>query len=158
MYILFLILGIIFNGAFTTEIFLFGLGVSLLIYLFACKFMDYSLRSDLEMLKKVGVFFQFMGILLWEIIKANVAMAWMIIIKQEYELHPVIVKYNTSLKSDACKSLLANSITLTPGTITISISANDLIIHAIDESLVFGSDGDFVFEKILKKLEGGAES
>ena len=64
---------------------------------------------------------------------------------------------NTKLESRTCRILLANSITLTPGTITISLSGNELIIHAIDETLAIEVDGDFIFERLLLKMESIAK-
>lgn len=155
MFLLFFVLWIIFNGAFTLEIALFGIGISALIYAFICKFMDFSIKRDLELCKRFFVFIYYSLVLIWEIIKANVVMARYIIIKQEHELHPVIFKIKTRLKSRVCRVLLANSITLTPGTITISLKEDELIIHAVDESLAIEDDGSFIFEELLLKLEGG---
>ena len=43
MFLLFFLVWIIFNGAVTMEIVLFGLAVSLAMYAFICKFMNYSI-------------------------------------------------------------------------------------------------------------------
>jgi multicomponent Na+:H+ antiporter subunit E len=48
------------------------------------------------------------------------------------KLAPVIVAVKTELKSDWKKLLLANSITLTPGTLTLDIKDDTLFIHAIE--------------------------
>lgn len=155
MFLLFFVLWVIFNGAFTLEIALFGIAISALIYAFICKFMDFSIKRDLELCRKFFGFIFYGLVLIWEIIKANVVMAKYIIIKQEHELHPVIFKIKTHLKSRVCRVLLANSITLTPGTITISLKDDELIIHAVDEAMAIEDDGNFIFEKLLLKLEGG---
>ena len=46
MFLLFFLVWIIFNGAVTMEIVLFGLAVSLAMYAFICKFMNYSIYKD----------------------------------------------------------------------------------------------------------------
>ena len=155
MFILFFILWIIFNGAITLEIVLFGIAIAALVFLFMCKFMDYSIKKDIELLKKIPIFIVYVFTLIWEIIKANLVMMKFIVIKHEDELHPVIFKMKTSLKSNVCRTLLANSITLTPGTITIEMVDDTLYIHAVDESLAIEDDGNFIFENILLKMEGG---
>lgn len=153
MFLFFFILWIIFNGAFTLEIVIFGAVISAALYLFVCKFMDFSFKKDLALMSALPVFIEYAGVLVWEIIKANLVMMKFIVVKQEYELHPVIFRLNTSIKSKTCRVLLANAITLTPGTISVSMEEDNIIIHAVDESLAVEDDGDFIFEKILLKME-----
>ena len=50
------------------------------------------------------------------------------------EIAPRVVKFKTKLKSDFAKFVFANSITLTPGTVTISITGNQFIVHAISDA------------------------
>ena len=157
MLILFFILWIIFNGALTLEIVIFDFIVTFALFLFMCKFMDYSLSKDILFIKRIPVMIVYVVTLIWEIFKANMNMIKFIIVKQEYELKPVIFKLTTSLKSNAARMLLANAITLTPGTITIEVKGSELIVHAVDKSLVIDDDGSFVFERILRKFEQGGD-
>lgn len=158
MFILFFILWVIFNGQLTLEIALFGLAISALIYAFTCKFMDFSIKKDITLCKRIFLFLHYCLVLIWEIIKANVVMAKFIVIKQEYELHPTIFRWKTRLKSKVCRVLLANSITLTPGTITVSLIDDELIIHAVDDSLSIEDEGNFIFEELLLKMENAGQS
>lgn len=88
-------------------------------------------------LKKNSIFkiFKFIPIYIVELIKANIDVAKRSLSK-DLNIHPGIIKYDCSLKSDLGIYLLANSITLTPGTITMDIyeenNENKLYIHAID--------------------------
>ena len=73
-------------------------------------------------------------IFMWELIKANVDVALRAFgIKK---INPGIVKVETELKSEYAQSMLANSITLTPGTITMDIAESAgktyYYIHWID--------------------------
>ena len=70
-------------------------------------------------------------VLLWEIIKANLDVAYRII-HPKMPIKPGIVVIKTSLKSDIAKMILANSITLTPGTFTLDVIGDDLLIHWIN--------------------------
>jgi multicomponent Na+:H+ antiporter subunit E len=90
-------------------------------------------------------------LLLREIVKANLAIIPKILTVEE-EMEPVIVRFRTTLKSDFTKMLLANSITLTPGTFTISLENDEYVIHCLDTSLASDLEQS-VFEKALKKLE-----
>jgi len=64
-------------------------------------------------------------------IRANLDVAWRVI-HPDVPIHPGIVKVRTTLTSDMAKTFLANSITLTPGTLTIDIDGQDLYVHWIN--------------------------
>ncbi len=151
MYVLFFLAWIIFNGNITLEILLFGAVISAVVLAFMCKFMDYSLKQEWCVYKKSVWFLAYIILLIREIIKANLAIIPKILTVEE-EMDPVIVKFRTKLKSDFTRMLLANSITLTPGTITVSLEEDEYTIHCLDTSLAEGLE-DSEFEQILKKLE-----
>lgn len=151
MYVLFFFAWIIFNGNITLEIVLFGVVIATLMFAFMCKFMDYSLKKEVNVYKKSIWFLVYVILLLREIIKANLAIIPKILTVEE-EMEPVIVKFHTSLKSDFTRMLLANSITLTPGTITVSLEGDEYTIHCLDTSLADGLENSD-FEKALKKLD-----
>ena len=147
MYLLFLVAWIIFNGNFTLEIFIFGVIIAFVVIAFMCKFMDYSLKKEVNVYKKSGWFFVYIVLLICEIIKANLAIIPRILTVEE-EMEPVIVTFHTHLKSDFTRMLLANSITLTPGTITVALEGNEYMVHCLDTELAEGLENS-VFEKIL---------
>ncbi len=70
-------------------------------------------------------------VLFWEIIKANFDVAYRII-HPKMPIKPGIVVIKTHLKSDIAKLVLANSITLTPGTFTLDVIGDKLLIHWIN--------------------------
>lgn len=65
-----------------------------------------------------------------EIVKANIAVA-KLVLHPTMKIEPHIFTHKTTLKSDVLKVLFANSITLTPGTLTIDIIGDELVIHAL---------------------------
>ncbi len=153
MYLIFLSFWIMLNGRFTWEIFLFGLAISAAVYFFICRFMDYSLRKDFLLLKNTGLFLAFLGVLVKEIAKANLNVL-RLILSQKYRSEPALVYFKTDLKSGICKVLLANSITLTPGTITVSVEGNEFCVHCLDKDMAEGiEESDFV--RLLRKMEAG---
>lgn len=156
MYILFFLLWIIFNGQITVEIVLFGLAISGAVYAFCCKFLDYSPRKDWVFITRMGYLLWYFGILVAEIVKANVA-TLRITLSPHSHVNPVIVRFKTVLKTRTAKVLLANSITLTPGTITVSLENDEYTVHCLDEKFSEGLE-DSVFVKILQKMEGSAQS
>lgn len=151
MYLLFFLAWIVFNGNITLEIVIFGVVIAAVMLAFMCKFMDYSLKKEVNVYKKSGYFLEYVILLIREIIKANLAIIPKILTVEE-EMDPVIVKFRTTLKSDFTRMLLANSITLTPGTITVSLDEDEYTIHCLDTSLAEGLEGSD-FEKVLKKLD-----
>ena len=71
---------------------------------------------------------------IWEIIKANFHLLYLAFHPRLKELiDPQIITFETNLKSDIAIATLANSITLTPGTITVSANSDGVFkVHAID--------------------------
>ena len=151
MYVLFLVLWIIFNANFTWEIFFIGAIISLALYCFVCKFMEYSPKKDLQGLKQLGKVLKYIIILVVEIIKANGQVIYFIL-TSKYEVEPKLVKFRTDLKKDSSRAVLANSITLTPGTITVTLTGNEYVVHCLDKELAEGMS-DSVFVKQLRAME-----
>ena len=48
-------------------------------------------------------------------------------------IDPKLIRYRTKLQEEAGIVLLGNSITLTPGTITVEVNSQDLVVHAMDD-------------------------
>lgn len=151
MLLLFFIVWVVFNGRLTLEIALFGVAVAGAVFAFVCKFMGYSLQKELRFYKKIPSFCQYLYYLVKEIIAANIAVSRMILTRKE-QMEPVIVHVRTDLKTETARMMLANSITLTPGTITVALTENDLLVHCLDKSLSQGME-DSVFVRLLHKME-----
>lgn len=151
MFVLFFLVWVIFNGQFTAEIAAFGVIIAGVMYWFFCKFFDYSPRYDLFLCRKAPLLLQYLFTLVWEILKANLVVFRMIY-SAEYELEPAVIHFKTDLHSTFARVLLANSITLTPGTITVSLTDNEYTVHCLDKELAEGISSS-VFVKLLKKLE-----
>ena len=81
--------------------------------------------------------------LLWQVVLSNLNILRLALTPSGIEeVQPRIVKFTTGLESDFEKFLLANSITLTPGTITVKILGNDYYVHAISDHAARGLDGE----------------
>ena len=89
---------------------------------------------DEELPKRGGFqFINWMKLLLHlavEIVNANIAVA-KLVLNPNMKIQPHIFTHKTKLKADVLKVLFANSITLTPGTLTIDIIGDELVIHAL---------------------------
>ena len=151
MYIVFVLFWILLNGRFDIEILLFGLVISGAVYAFLCRFLGYSFRKDLCLLKSSGLLFWYALVLIKEIVEANLKVL-RFVYSPKYIPEPAICYFRTDLRSGFAKVLLANSITLTPGTITVSVHGDEFCVHALDTSLAEGiEEGGFVH--ILRKME-----
>ena len=137
MYIAFLLLWIIFNGTL-----LFG---------FCCKFMGYSIKRDIRLLRRLPLVFQYVLILIIEILKANRQVLYFITTPR-YQVEPQIVHFTSSLKTQMGRVILANSITLTPGTITVGQEGNEFYVHCLDKEFAEGMENS-IFVELLEKME-----
>lgn len=91
--------------------------------------------------------------LLWELILSNLHVLRLAISPGGMkEVRPRIVKFQTKLESPFARFILANSITLTPGTITMELKGQNLYIHAISETTAKGLEGPM--EKKIGKIFG----
>ncbi|MGN0305924.1 MAG: Na+/H+ antiporter subunit E [Lachnospiraceae bacterium] len=151
MYLLFFLLWIVFNGSITPEIIILGLLIAGLMYAFICKFMDYSLKKDILLFKLLPLLFRYAGVLIWEIGKANLSTI-RLIISSKYIIEPVIIRFRTNLNTKIAKVILANSITLTPGTITVSLEQDELVIHCLDKDFSRGIENS-IFIRLLQQME-----
>lgn len=151
MYLLYFILWVIFNGRMTLEICLFGIVIAGAVFAFTCKFMDYSIEKEKHILKKSVQMLHYICVLVVEIVKANFAVIHLILSEKE-EIEPALVSFEAKMKTTTGKAFLANAITLTPGTITVSLEDSRYLVHCLDESMAEGMD-DSVFVDLLEKME-----
>ena len=107
-----------------------GIFVSFILSLFLSRrYLELSLPP--LSLKRVAFFILYILVLFKEIIKANFDVAYRVV-HPKMPIKPGIVIIKTGLKSDIAKMILANSITLTPGTFTLDIIDDSLLIHWIN--------------------------
>ncbi len=75
--------------------------------------------------------------LLLEIIKSNLDVARAILSK-DLNIQPQLVRVKASQKTDMGRVIYANSITLTPGTITLDVRGDDFLVHALLDATAEG--------------------
>ena len=151
MFLALLVLWLVFAGSITVSNLVLGALISGLITLFCHFFMGYSSKAFLASLKKLGAMLHYLGVLMVEIIKSNIAVIKLIWRKDPPKPH--MVRFKTGLKTNAMKVLVANSITLTPGTFTVELEDDTYAVHALDVSFNDGQE-DNVFFQMAGKLEG----
>ena len=85
-----------------------------------------AIRSPLRLLR-AGVYVPY---LLWEIVKANVAIS-AVILRPSLPIDPRLTRLSAQLQGGLPITSLANSITLTPGTLTVRADDQHLIVHTL---------------------------
>jgi multicomponent Na+:H+ antiporter subunit E len=99
-------------------------------------------------LKATWKLFSYFVWLVYEIVKANFQVAYLVL-HPKLPIEPGLLRFRTRLQSKVGHILLANSITLTPGTITVDLTEGTYLVHA----LVPGAAGSLLEAKMQSRLE-----
>ncbi|MEM9716540.1 MAG: Na+/H+ antiporter subunit E [Pseudomonadota bacterium] len=75
-------------------------------------------------------YFKYIGWLMWEIAKSNVTVA-RVVLSPTSIAKPNVIRFPFSQKTDVGVATFANSITLTPGTLTVEVGRKRFLVHAI---------------------------
>ncbi len=121
------------------------------------------LASRLETLDREGApyartlnLFAYWGWLVVEIFKAN----WPVIkacVSANLDINPALVKVKTRCESDLAKTVFANSITLTPGTVTVEVEGDKLLVHALFEESATPESFAEMDERSWKAADGSRQ-
>ncbi len=150
MFIILLVVWLILSGSFSLQTVLSGAAASLLVTMFSRSFLDYR-APGIEAIKKLPQYVRYALYVVGQIILSCLAVGRLIYSGREPR--PVLIRFDPGLKKDVSRVLLANSITLTPGTITVNVKDGVFFVHALDRS--FGTDIEKSgFVARLKALEG----
>ena len=138
------------NGRITWEIVAFGAVITALVTWFAVKVIGYSVKKEWRNYRNLPILLLYVLDLILEILKA----AWLVarMVFRADEPDPVIVEFHSGLKTQFQNVLLANSITLTPGTITVFQEGDHFVIHALRREYAEGLESSS-FVRILGKLK-----
>ena len=150
MPVLLFILWIILNGRITLEIILFGIAVSALVSFFSMRVLGWRPSTDAAIITNAAVLALYFLNLIWEIIKAS-ASVMDLLISRGKQPDPVIIEFDSEFTSSFVNVLLANSITLTPGTYTVFHKKNHFAVHCLIPEFAEGIE-DSSFVRILRKL------
>lgn len=148
--ILFL-LWILLNGRVTSDVIVSGIAVAFLVCHFCRKHMGYYWRKDRIMLKRGGKLIRYMLVLIWEMILANIQVI-RLVLSPKIEISPCIIHFQPPVKSTFARVLLANSITLTPGTITGIMTDKGYSVHGLTAEMAKSAE-DSIFVKLARELE-----
>ena len=150
MWLLLLLLWMIMNGRVTVELIIFGVIIASAVTYFAYKAVGYTPAEDLRILRNLPVFLLYILDLLYEIIKAACTVSGMVFEAQEPD--PVIIEFHSGFETRLQNALLANSITLTPGTITVFQEGDRFVVHCLRKEYAEGME-DSSFVRVLRKIK-----
>lgn len=151
MYILLFLLWVALNGKWTWEIVIFGAVISGAVYWFMCKNLEYDPKSDIKFFKNLVRGIAYIFVVFWEIVKSSITVM-KIVYAKKIDIQPQIVFFDVPLKNEFLRTILANSITLTPGTITVNVEGNHFCVHALDYTMAQDFENS-VFVRLLMKME-----
>jgi len=145
---------LILTGSFSLSEVLVGVVVSMVVSSVFTKY--YSIRFDKKLPIRLVLFVVvYLPVFIWEMIKANFDVASRVL-NPSLPLNPGFIEVKTNLKGNSSKLVLANSITLTPGTLTLDVEKDKLYIHWIDVKGISEEEKEKYitqkFEKILRKI------
>ena len=155
VFFLYYALWILLNGRMSGDVLLTGLPVCALVYLFTWKIAGLVPKREQTLLRRIPALAGYSVCLVREIVRANMQVL-RLVFALDREVEPRLVPVRTDLREEGLRVILANSITLTPGTITVQMHGGGLLVHALDSSTAEGLE-DTVFERRLKEMEGDGE-
>ena len=150
MPVLLLVFWILLNGRVTAEILLFGLIVSALVYGFMLRFLKWSPRRDLRLIRTLPIFLVYLLNLLWEMLKAACTVS-LLALKPGGKPEPKLVSFHSGLDNDNLNLILAQSITLTPGTITVKTEGDRFFVHCLRGEYADGLENSS-FIRLLRRF------
>ena len=150
MFVILLALWLVFAGSVTVTNLILGVLVAGLITLLCTKYMGYSTRRFYGKFRKADEIAMYLAYLLKEIVKENFDVLRFIYRKGQPK--PMLVRFHGKVQSEPLRVLVANSITLTPGTYTVKLEGDEYAVHALDE--YFQVDIEYsAFFKMAQKVE-----
>jgi multicomponent Na+:H+ antiporter subunit E len=143
-----MIVWVLLNNTFQPDILIVGVVIAFFLSLFLCK--KCELFADMNFTPK-GLIYTiiFLGVFFIELIKSNLDVTRRVL-TPSLPINPGIVEVKTKLKSKFARMLLANTITLTPGTLTVEVKDDSFFIHWID---VESDDINAATKEIVEKFE-----
>ena len=143
-----MIVWVAFTTTFAAQEFVSGLVITLIISALTIPFFTCCTLSILSPVR-IWYMIYYLFVFIVALIKSNLDVARRVL-TPSLPINPGIVKFRTKLKTDYAKMVLANSITLTPGTLSIDIVDDTFYIHWID---VKTTDPEKAFSEIAENFE-----
>lgn len=153
MPVLLFLFWVILNGRFTFDVIVVGVLVIIPVSIFNYRFAGISWKTEKKIWAKIFLIIIYLLNILVEVVRSNVLMI-KIVLAPKINIKPQLVYFDSPVRSEMAKVMLANSITLTPGSVTFKVDGNRYGVHAIDP-IVGDHLEDNKLVRMIKKIEGG---
>ena len=138
---------LLLSGHYTLMLISFGVGSSALVVYLALR-MDVVDHEGVP-LQLGGRFWLYLPWLMKEIFVANVAVA-KVILHPKLPISPITVIFHGSQKTDIGRFIYANSITLTPGTISLDLRDDTILVHALTAEAAADLEGGEMDRRVCR--------
>jgi multicomponent Na+:H+ antiporter subunit E len=136
----------IFSGYFDAFHLLLGVICSIIVTIFSSHYL-FPEPITIESIKRIGRFIGYIPWLIYQIIIANLQVVYLVL-HPRMPINPKIITVETTLKDDISRVIMANSITLTPGTITVDIKDNTFWVHSLSDASSSGLINGDIEQKV----------
>lgn len=150
MWLFLFALWIVLNGRITIELVIFGVVIASAVTFFANRVIGYTASIDRRIMRNLPVFLLYILNLIREIIISAFKMCGMVYSAEDPD--PVIIEFHSGFNSQLQNVLLANSITLTPGTITLFQEGDHFVVHCLRREFGDGIE-ESSFVRLLRKIK-----
>lgn len=151
MFVLFFVLWIILNGRITLEIVFLGFVIAAAVFLFAHIAFGYSIRNEGRVFRYLPLAIWYLINLIIEIVKASLHVI-AVIGNPTGKPDPVLIEFDSGLPTEFQNVVLANSITLTPGTVTVALKGDHFLVHCLRPEYAEGI-GESSFVRLLRRID-----
>lgn len=136
---------ILLQNEFSAGMFVFGLILGILIPKLTAQFWP-----DRPLAFNAGRMVSYTLVVIWDIMVANVQVAWIVLTRPNDKLRPAWIVVPLDLRQPEAITILAGTITLTPGTVSADLSSegHSLLVHALD-----APDPDAIRDEIKHRYE-----
>ena len=151
-FVLLLFFWLILTPVVTMQSIIIGFVVSLLVVVYSRDVLFDDQEVPIYKLRYFSNMVKFTGVLIVEIFKANIDVA-RIVLNPSLPIQPHFIKVPMMLKNDFNKVIFGNAVTLTPGTLTVDITEDEFIIHALTNSAADAMENSFIEQWVTKQEE-----
>ncbi len=145
LFIVLFLLWVLFSGGISVQTALTGAIVCVLITLFCAKFMRRRTSAPVRFGKRFVKGLAYLVVLVREIFLSALGVLKYIYGKKEPRAN--LVHFQSELDTDGLQVLVANSITLTPGTITVDVKDGEYTVHGLDVSMTDDIENSCFFRR-----------
>ncbi|MBV1708558.1 MAG: Na+/H+ antiporter subunit E [Erysipelothrix sp.] len=151
LYTVMMMFWLILIPSYTIENIIAGLLTCLGALWFSSELLIEEEQASIYSKKGIILFFRYVYRLTIEIVKANIDVA-KIVLSKKMDIQPHFFKVPLHIHKDLNKVIYANAITLTPGTLSVDIEDDYILVHALTNAAASGIEGS-ILEKGIIELE-----